>query len=194
MEWENRQKYHHHSGFTTEGTYDPLLLFKMTDIKKNHTVLDAGSGTGYLSMIASRMIGDGGKVYSFDIHKDGIDILKMRIEHGGFNNIDARVLDITEPLPVDDNEIDLAIFSNVLHGFIFNEEIDPVLKNIERTVKPGGQVAIVEFLKEETEFGPPVDERFSPEEIEKVMKPAGLEMKDNSRISDNHYLAVFQKV
>ena len=189
----NEKRRHNHSGYTREGTYDPLLLFKLTDIGKGHIVLDAGCGTGYLSMVASRMIGDEGKVYSFDIHKDGIDILKMRIEHGRFNNIDARVQDLTEPLPINDNELDLVLFSNVFHGFIINEEMEPVLKSIQRTVKQGGQVAIVEFVKDNSEFGPPIEERFAPDELEDILKPSGFEMQDNSRISDNHYLALFEK-
>lgn len=183
--------HHHHGGFTTEGTYDPLLVFSLSGIKKGDTVLDAGCGAGYLSMIASRMVGEEGKVHSYDVFTDGINILKMRREHGNFYNIDARVQDLTEPLPLDDSTIDLVIFSNVLHGFIFNEEIQPVLDNLNRVVKPGGRIVIVEFLKEETSIGPDITERFSAGEIASLLQPIGFTMEKTERLSENHYLAVF---
>jgi ubiquinone/menaquinone biosynthesis C-methylase UbiE len=188
------KKRHEHSGPTSEGLYDPLPIFQRTYLEAGDHVLDAGCGTGHLSMIASRIVGDLGKVHSFDIHEKGIDILKMRIEHGRFRNIEAEVRDVTESLPLEQRSIDLVIFSNVIHGFILNSELDPVLENIDLIVKDTGKVAIVEFRKKETEYGPPIDERFTPEEIGERFEKIGMILDHTENLSDNHYLAVFSRI
>ena len=45
------------------------------------------------------------------------------------------------------NSIDLALMSNVLHGFVDGGEVDQVMSNIVNVLKPGGIFAVVEFRK-----------------------------------------------
>jgi ubiquinone/menaquinone biosynthesis C-methylase UbiE len=55
-----------------------------------------------------------------------------------------------------------------LHGFSKNE-IDGFNKETRRLLKPNGVLAIVEIKKEPTPFGPPLDIRFSPQELKDII-------------------------
>lgn len=182
---------HVHPGRSSQGTYDPLMIFDLIGSKRGERILDAGCGDGYLSMVASRIVGGEGKVFSYDIHEHSIMILKKRKEHGNFKNIDARVQDLLEPLPIEDGTLDLIVFSNVFHGFIYNDETEPVIDMIRTKLRPGGRVAMIEFLKEETDMGPPVSHRVSPDELERYLNEIGLNLLDTYSVSANHYLAIF---
>jgi ubiquinone/menaquinone biosynthesis C-methylase UbiE len=182
---------HVHGGFSTQGSFDPLLIFDLLKLQKGSKVLDAGCGDGYLSLIASRMVGEEGKVYSYDVHEQSIFILKKRIEHGRSRNIEADVVDLLLPIPVENHSLDLILFSNVLHGIIFNNEVEPILEMIRSKLKKKGRIAIVEFVKEETGMGPPIEERISPGDIEKHLGKISFRMEDVFRVSDHHYLAIF---
>lgn len=184
---------HVHGGHTSQGTFDPLMAFNIIGIEKGSNVLDAGCGDGYLSMIASRLVGENGKVYSYDIHESSIFILKKRIEHGRFKNIEAEVQDLLSPLPIDDNSLDLIIFSNVIHGFIVNGEMEKIIELIGSKLKNQGELAIIEFMKKDSSAGPPVEDRCSAKELEEHLSTSGLQLKDTHTLSDDHYLSIFRK-
>jgi len=58
--------------------------------------------------------------------------------------------------------------STVIHGFS-RAQMDGFLKEVKRLLKPGGKPAVVEIKKEDTSFGPPMDIRFSPEELKQAI-------------------------
>ncbi len=184
---------HKHGGLSTEGSFDPSFIFDNIDLKKGSMVLDAGCGDGYISMLASRVVGERGRVFSFDRYEKGIAILQKRIEHGNYQNIEAKVKDILEPLPIDDLSLDLIIFSNVFHGFVINEETGPILRMINDKLKKEGNVAIIEFVKEISSIGPDLSEKVSSDELGKILESIDMEVKDTLRISDDHYLSIFSR-
>ena len=185
---------HEHGGFSTQGSFDPLNMFEEIGLKRGQKVLDAGCGDGYLSMIASRFVGDEGKVYSFDIHENSIMILKKRIEHGKFKNIEADVKDLLGPLPVENGSIDLILFSNVFHGFVYNGESEKIVDMIDEKLGKEGRLAMVEFRKEQTPNGPSIEERISPKDLMKMMERIHMELSMTKNISDNHYFALFERL
>jgi len=69
----------------------------------------------------------------------------------------------------------LIYVSMVIHGFS-QAQMKGFMKEVKHLLKPDGQLAIVEIKKEETPFGPPIEIRFSPEELKKTISltPANL--------------------
>jgi ubiquinone/menaquinone biosynthesis C-methylase UbiE len=168
------------------------MVFELMGLKEGEVILDAGCGNGYMSMIASRIVGKAGRVFAFDIHEKSLDILQKRIEFGGFFNIDARVQDLTEPLPIDDKSLDHILFTNVIHGFMINGETKPILNFIRKKLKIHGKITIIEFKKEETELGPPMNHRVLPMDISTLLLDLDLSQVVLREISDNHYIYILQ--
>jgi len=79
--------------FTSDATYlsgifdtDTLFEFKK-HIKPGYTVFDLGANEGYYSLIASKLVGDKGKVISFEPMPENIGLLKKHIKINNVNNV-----------------------------------------------------------------------------------------------------------
>ncbi|MFH0936553.1 MAG: FkbM family methyltransferase [Candidatus Woesearchaeota archaeon] len=56
-------------------------------IQENMTVIDIGAHIGYYTLIAAKLIGKKGKVYSFEPNPDNFALLKKNIEENGYKNV-----------------------------------------------------------------------------------------------------------
>jgi ubiquinone/menaquinone biosynthesis C-methylase UbiE len=62
----------------------------------------------------------------------------------------------------------LIYLSTVLHGFS-EDQRNNFLVEEKRLLKPKVRLAIIEIQKQDTPFGPPLDIRFSPEELKEII-------------------------
>jgi ubiquinone/menaquinone biosynthesis C-methylase UbiE len=102
--------------------------------------------------------------------------------------VDAIIADITQSIPLDNESVDIALMANVLHGFVAGNEVDPVIKNIWKVLKLGGVFTVIEFRKVESNRGPPLNVRISPEEVSEILKKYGFNVVDNQEIGEYHYI------
>lgn len=72
---------------------DAALIISETGINQDWKVVDAGSGSGFLSMILGNL---GCKVYSYEIREDFYKIAKENIKNSGMKNIKIFNKDITK--------------------------------------------------------------------------------------------------
>jgi len=56
-------------------------------IKKNDLVVDIGANIGYFSLIFAKLVGPGGKVFSFEPELENLNLLKKNIEVNGYKNV-----------------------------------------------------------------------------------------------------------
>ena len=74
--------------FGVKGSYEEETTTLFTEIlKEGMTVLDIGANIGYFSLIASRLVGDKGKVFAFEPYHETFSLLQKNIEANGFNNV-----------------------------------------------------------------------------------------------------------
>ena len=162
---KTRNQKHHHSGKSSESVLDKAQILAGLSIAPGQVILDAGCGNGYMAKEFAELVGKTGKVYALDPDTISIDALKA--ETVG-TNIEAFVGNITEETKLAASSIDLIYLSTVMHGFS-RTEMEGSLREIERLLKPDGRLAIIEIKKEETPFGPPLEFRFSPEELRQTI-------------------------
>ncbi len=109
---------------TVEGRVLQILA-----LQKSHTVLDVGTGTGFLTACMARLAGS---VSSIDIHDDFIQTAGANLQDAGINNVDLAVMDATRRLP--EGRFDaIAITGSV-------ETFDPRFVD---SLKSGGRLFIV---------------------------------------------------
>jgi len=63
-------------------------LFKKM-VKPQDTVLDLGANIGYFTLLAARLVGKSGKVFSFEPEPTNFNYLKKNIEINGYGNVTA---------------------------------------------------------------------------------------------------------
>jgi ubiquinone/menaquinone biosynthesis C-methylase UbiE len=177
---------HHHKGKSSESLMDKKAILRALEILPGHTVLDAGCGDGYMAKAFSQAVGETGSVYALD--PDEISIAQLASETAG-TNIQAFVGDITTTTRLASASIDLVYLSTVFHGFS-REQVPGFQREIARILKPQGRLAIVEIHKRDTPFGPPMELRFSPEELRDVIDLAPLEL---VHVGNYFYMQIFEK-
>lgn len=118
------------------------LPTQFAQIKKGDTVIDLGSGAGNDAFIARHETGEEGRVIGIDFTPAMIDKARRNAEVRGFKNVEFRQGDI-EHMPVADNTADV-IVSNCVLNLVPNK--DAVLKEIYRTLKPGGHFSISDIV------------------------------------------------
>jgi ubiquinone/menaquinone biosynthesis C-methylase UbiE len=177
---------HQHRGKSSESIVDKNEILTNLAIMAGQIILDAGCGNGYMAKEFARLTGKTGKVYALDT--DAVSIEGLRSEAKGAN-IEAFVGDITKETKLAAGCIDLIYVCTVVHGFS-QTQMEGFLKEVKRLLKSGGRLAIVEIKKEEAGFGPPVDIRFSPEELKQTI---GLRPVRLSGIGQFFYMQMFAK-
>ncbi len=187
MEKDNTSdgKRHQHRGKFTEGLLDNEQILKALNIRPGQTILDAGCGNGYMSKQFSNEVTQSGKVYALDPDQYFIKVLQNETQE---TNIETIVADITGPTQLNRSSVDHIYVSTVIHAFS-QQQIQGFIQEVKRLLKPDGTLAIVEIEKKETPFGPPLQLRYSPEELKEIIPLAPT---NTVKAGEHFYMQIFQ--
>jgi ubiquinone/menaquinone biosynthesis C-methylase UbiE len=177
---------HHHGGKSSESLLYKETIMDHLELVPGQIVLDAGCGTGYMSRAFAERLGNVGRVYALD--PDEAVIVSLRKSTRGTNILPV-VGDITGFTRIPESTLDLIYVSTVLHGFS-PEQIRGFDSEVNRLLKPRGRLAIVEIVKRPTPFGPPIDMRFSPDDLKRVVTLLPLACVD---VGEHFYMQLFEK-
>jgi ubiquinone/menaquinone biosynthesis C-methylase UbiE len=124
------------------------------------SVLDIGAGSGLFSEAFARRKLD---VSGVDINPEMVAAAHQFVPQGDFRESTA------ESLPFPDASFDLVFMGLLLH------ESDEPLKALQEACRVARKlVCISEWPYRETEFGPPLSDRLSPAQVEKMSLQAGF--------------------
>jgi len=178
---------HHHRGKSSESLLDKEAILAALRITPGQTVLDAGCGNGYMSKEFAKLVGSTGRVYALD--PDEINITTLRAETAG-TNIVAMVGDITARNSLTTSTFDLVYLSTVVHVFS-PEQFTGFEAEVKRLLSPRGRLAVVEIVKRQTPFGPPLHRRMSPEDLKGALGFAPLAAVD---VGEYFYMQIFENM
>jgi ubiquinone/menaquinone biosynthesis C-methylase UbiE len=120
----------------------PVQIIESLALRKGDTVADFGCGSGAYVFAASKIVGDRGKVYAIDIHREMLEKINREADKMNIINIDTLLTSVEEKVQIENLSCDLVIISNILAEI---KNIDKVLEEVKRILKPDGYLLIIDW-------------------------------------------------
>jgi ubiquinone/menaquinone biosynthesis C-methylase UbiE len=164
------------------------LLISNLPIDSNSVVADVGSGTGYFSLPMAA-IAKNGTVYAADLQPEMLEIVSSRALSMGLSNIVAVQATETDPmLPA--NSVDMVLLVDAYHEF--NQPFE-VMSAIYSSLKPGGQVVLIEYRAEDPRVPIKPLHKMSQEQAILELSKVGLEWQETLDILPQQHFMIFTK-
>jgi ubiquinone/menaquinone biosynthesis C-methylase UbiE len=167
----------------------PRLAVELLGIKLGLTVADIGAGSGYYSELLSRKVGPSGKVIANDIQPGMIRLLQQRVRDRKLPNVEI-VLGLEDDPKLPPDSVDLALMVDVYHEF---SQPQAMLRKLHQALKPGGQLVLLEFRKEDPSVPIREEHKMSVKEVRAELEPEGFQF---DRVLSNlpwQHILIFRK-
>ncbi len=157
----------------------PEMVIGLLEPLEGKTVADIGAGSGYFTF---RMAAKASRVIAIDIDPRFIDY----VEEKGNPKVEARLTTPDSP-GLRQGEADAVLIVNVYHHI--DDRVN-YLKKLKAGMADGGVLLIVDYKKEPTPHGPPVEIRVAESEVEEELKQAGftVELMDREGLPEQYIL------
>jgi SAM-dependent methyltransferase len=167
-----------------EAWQKPEEVVRALALGPDAVVADLGAGTGYFTVRLARAL-PRGHVYAVDVEPDMVRYVAERARREGLANVTAVQAAPDEPrLP---RPVDLVLIVNTYHHI---SDRSAYFERLQRSLRPGGRVAIVDFLPD-APVGPPRATRIPAATVKEEMGRAGYGLAAEHGFLPYQYFLVF---
>jgi SAM-dependent methyltransferase len=147
-------------------------------------VADIGAATGYFPVRIAKVTTQG-TVYGVDVEPTMTDYLAARAKRENLPQLVAVLGEFEDPkIP---ESVDLILIVNTYHHI---ESRLAYFKRLAPTLKPGGQLAIIDF-KVSSAMGPPADQKLDATVVTSELEAAGYRLSKSHDFLPEQYFLIF---
>ena len=171
-----------------EQEMDPFVIMTFMPIEPYDHVADIGCGPGYFTIpLAKHLIY--GKLYALDMDDEMLDASRRRVEEANLGNVEILKCDGTD-FPLPGVSLDGVFLAFVIHQ---NDDRVAFLEAVRGLLKPRGWCTVLEWYRKETAYGPPLEKRIDPDELEGLTRESGFQRRWWRDINGLQYMAMLRK-
>lgn len=152
-----------------DGYQEPDKVIEFLGDIKGQTIMDLGAGTGYFSF---RFENAGAIVIAADVNQQFQNYIQKKKDSLKISDdkLRLRKIEYDDPL-LGSNEVDKVVIVNTYHHI---ENRVAYFSKVKNGLKKGGELVVIDFMKKEMPFGPPVKMKLTADEVSKELKEAGF--------------------
>ncbi len=172
---------------------DPEKVLFAAGLSSGQTFADLGSGSGFYSLAAAKIVGEQGTVYSVDILESALDHTAAEARLKGLRNIKTLMCDLEQAQAckqVSAGTVDMVLFANITHQIKNRANL---FAEAYRILKTGGKLVVIEWNDQPSPIGPVAAERISESETTTLARKAALKSSGTLSVDPYHYGVIFIK-
>lgn len=133
------------------------------------TIADIGAGTGYFTF---RLVDEGARVIAADVDERFLDFIEQKKTEKGISSsyLEARRVPYDNP-NLSDEEADMVFLVNTYHHI---EDRENYFSYVSDGLSENGRLVVIDFFKEQEDFGPPYEMRISADQAQRELEKAGF--------------------
>ena len=168
-------------------TLDSLRILSLCPINVHDTVADIGCGPGYFTLPLAKTLKNG-RVLALDLNDEMLDACRDRVAQARMGNVE--ILKCSEfEFPIEPASIDGAFLAFVVQA---SPDKGRFLSAVREALQPRGWCSVLEWYKKETEWGPPLERRLDPSELEVIAREAGFRTMGWRNINGDNYIVTLR--
>jgi arsenite methyltransferase len=156
-------------------------------LKQGETIADIGAGSGFFAFRFAPHVGNVGRIYAVDVNSDMILHMNRHIRDKKLNNVITVLSAPDDPLLMDAS-INRFFICNTWHHI---QNRDQYLGLMRKMLKPGGQIIVIDYKKQELPVGPPPEMKLAREEVIREMESGGFKLAKEHTFLPYQYFLVF---
>jgi ubiquinone/menaquinone biosynthesis C-methylase UbiE len=161
----------------------PLPTLEKLGLKASDTFADIGCGIGYFTVPAAQFVDGQNKVYALDTSAEMLAETEKRAAEASVGNM-ITVLTDENDLKLPDASVTFALMVNVLHEI---EDKQRFIREINRILALNGKIAVIEWNKENTDMGPPAEQRIGNDEVAALLNALGFKVGEPMEFAGKFY-------
>lgn len=160
-------------------------------LKPGMDIADIGAGTGFYSLLFAQQVGKTGNVFAVDVTDNFILNITRRAREKNLINIHG-VLSNQQDTRLAPGSVDVAFVCDTYHHFEYPQTM---LASIHRALRTGGELIIIDFVKEPGISSSWVMShvRGDKQTVIKEIERAGFRLKSESDLLETNYFLRFVK-
>lgn len=155
------------------------------NIEPGMTIADIGAGTGYFLGRLSKAVGPEGRVHGLDVEQSMADHMTKRAQESGWTNVEARAVAPDDPA-LGSQTMDRILIVDTWHHISDRAEY---AKKLAASLKPGGQVVVVDF-DPVSRRGPPREHKLASDVVIQELTAGGLQPRVIEETLPDQYIVI----
>ena len=165
---------------------NPKQVIDNLNLKPGMRVADFGCGSGDITILMAKTVGDSGEVFAIDVLISALESVQGKASLENIRNIKTirSNLEILKNSGLDNNSMDLVLLANILFQSKLKKNI---IEEAKRVLKSGARVVIIDWKSFAEKLGPPKNLRVNKEKIKKIAKQLDFKISREFDLGEYHF-------